>query len=182
MKSTNIFYLDANNGSVLLNHFNDLHKERAIDNYNDETEHIFRKFLYFSSMFNSFYYEKDPSQKFIYYDKKENKITIRAKKTLNDERFQSILSFDDLSSGEKRIFNLLFNLIMNTNRETIVLIDEPEVSLHTEWQVQFSDVVQEFKNVYDFAQVTVASHSPFITSGHEEYIVSPNLKKVKKYE
>jgi len=45
------------------------------------------------------------------------------------------------------------------------LIDEPELSLHIEWQVKFMDDLLSIANYKDF-KVTVATHSPQILNKH----------------
>lgn len=66
-----------------------------------------------------------------------------------------------LSSGERQIFVLLTNLVFNPemNTETVLLIDEPELSLHLKWQKQFVDSI---KLVSPETQMILATHSPEI--------------------
>ncbi|EGT3618936.1 MULTISPECIES: AAA family ATPase [Clostridium] len=72
-----------------------------------------------------------------------------------------------LSSGEKQMIVLFYNLIFEINNESLLLIDEPEISLHISWQQEFmSDVLRvlEKKNI----NVIVATHSPQILSNYWE--------------
>ena len=66
-----------------------------------------------------------------------------------------------LSSGEKNEFNLFFKLIFLTDRDSIILIDEPEISLHVEWQNAF---IQDLKGIIEKNnfRVIIATHSPDI--------------------
>ncbi|MDI1428876.1 AAA family ATPase [Polyangium sorediatum] len=68
---------------------------------------------------------------------------------------------DSLSSGEQHEIVLLYKLLFNVEPGSLVLIDEPEISLHLAWQNQFlSDVSQMVAlGGYD---VLVATHSPAI--------------------
>ena len=74
-----------------------------------------------------------------------------------------ILSASQLSTGEQNQIVLLYDLIFKTPENSILLIDEPESSLHVAWQNDFvSDmqVIASKKNL----QIIVATHSPIIVS------------------
>lgn len=71
------------------------------------------------------------------------------------------LSLSQLSSGEKQEIILFYKLIFETPANTLLLIDEPEISLHIAWQKKFMDdlyKIIKFKNL----NVIVATHSPQI--------------------
>ena len=73
-----------------------------------------------------------------------------------------LLPIEKLSSGEKNWLLLHFYLIFFTNNNSILLIDEPEVSMHPEWLINFVDnckMIFEDKEV----QIIIATHSPSIT-------------------
>jgi predicted ATP-binding protein involved in virulence len=70
----------------------------------------------------------------------------------------TILPLEDLSSGEKHQIVLLYELIFKTTENTLLLIDEPEISLHVAWQKEFIDdllKIIKLKNI----QAIVATHS-----------------------
>lgn len=77
--------------------------------------------------------------------------------------FQDGISIDTLSSGEKQIFILLSYLIFEVAemQEGIYIIDEPESSLHIEWQERF---VESLINIHPNLQLILATHSPEIIS------------------
>jgi ABC-type molybdenum transport system ATPase subunit/photorepair protein PhrA len=68
-----------------------------------------------------------------------------------------------LSSGEKQaVFRLSFILAnSNPGNPTVLLVDEPELSLHPDWQVRY---VESLKQLFQAGklQLILASHSPFI--------------------
>ena len=72
---------------------------------------------------------------------------------------------DRLSSGEKNALFMFFYLIFKIPSNGIVLIDEPEISLHIEWQEDYVDQLLRIcrKNKL---QVILATHSPHIVNGH----------------
>ena len=49
------------------------------------------------------------------------------------------LSVNALSSGEQHQLVLAYDLLFRTQPNTLVLLDEPELSLHVEWQERFLD-------------------------------------------
>jgi len=49
------------------------------------------------------------------------------------------IKLECLSSGEKNDFIMFFDLVFRTRKGTIILIDEPEISLHINWQERFID-------------------------------------------
>jgi predicted ATP-binding protein involved in virulence len=80
--------------------------------------------------------------------------------------FQSIvddtlLPLASLSSGEQHELVLLYELLFKVTPDTLVLIDEPELSLHLAWQQQFLGDLVEMVKLSSF-DVIVATHSPGI--------------------
>jgi len=77
------------------------------------------------------------------------------------------LSLSKLSSGEKQKLFLFFDLIFNTNNDLLLLIDEPELSLHVTWQQQFLDDLLKATEI-NRLQVIIATHSPQIIGSHRD--------------
>jgi predicted ATP-binding protein involved in virulence len=71
------------------------------------------------------------------------------------------LSPADLSSGEQHELVLLYELLFKVKPGSLVLIDEPELSLHVGWQVQFLKDLQEITKLVDL-DILMATHSPDI--------------------
>ena len=96
-------------------------------------------------------------------------ITVGRAVTLGDAR-EAIMS-DVLSSGEKQMLSFLcYNAFAN---DTCLFIDEPEISLHVDWQrVLFPILLQQSTG----NQFIVATHSPFIYSKYadKELVLAPN--------
>ncbi|MFJ2709708.1 AAA family ATPase [Pseudomonas sp. NPDC087346] len=72
-----------------------------------------------------------------------------------------IVVFDTLSSGEQQILTMVIKIVANVQRDTTVLLDEPEISLHVAWQRQLPHVLREFSKVLGCSFV-VATHSPIV--------------------
>ena len=75
------------------------------------------------------------------------------------------LELAQLSSGEKQEIILFYELIFESDKNIHLLIDEPEISLHIEWQLKFMDDLLRIAEKKKF-KVTVATHSPQIINNH----------------
>lgn len=62
-----------------------------------------------------------------------------------------------LSSGEKQLLQILLEVL--SSNKNAVIIDEPELSLHVNWQQQ---LVASMRRINDGCQLLLASHSPEI--------------------
>jgi predicted ATP-binding protein involved in virulence len=69
-----------------------------------------------------------------------------------------------LSSGEQEEVVLLYELLFRTRPNTLVLIDEPETSLHVVWQKVFIDDLLAIAKVQPISFL-LATHSPQIING-----------------
>ena len=75
------------------------------------------------------------------------------------------LKLTQLSSGEKQEIVLFYDLIFGTKKDILLLIDEPEISLHITWQKKFMDDLLRIIDYKGF-NVIVATHSPQIINNH----------------
>ncbi len=80
------------------------------------------------------------------------------------------LALGDLSSGEQQEVVLLYELLFKVNSGTLVLIDEPELSLHIAWQKQFLDDLFKIIELQKIS-VIIATHSPQIINEHWDLTV-----------
>lgn len=71
------------------------------------------------------------------------------------------LAVTDLSSGEQHEIIMLYELLFKTDESSLILIDEPELSLHVAWQQSFLKDIQEIVNSGNF-ELLIATHSPQI--------------------
>jgi energy-coupling factor transporter ATP-binding protein EcfA2 len=79
---------------------------------------------------------------------------------VNDDTGEEI-SVDRLSSGEQHELVLVYGLLFRVRGDALVLIDEPEISLHVGWQRKF------LADLFEISQLTslrfiIATHSPQI--------------------
>lgn len=86
---------------------------------------------------------------------------------------ETVLNFNQLSSGEKSIINIVFSIaqkLIKANRSSknpldgkgLILIDEIDLHLHPSWQAQ---IVKALKATFPNVQFIVTTHSPLILSG-----------------
>ncbi len=70
-----------------------------------------------------------------------------------------------LSSGEKNELILFYDLLFKSDDVKLVLIDEPEISLHVSWQSLF---IKDIQDIHDLngINVLIATHSPDIIGGN----------------
>jgi len=74
---------------------------------------------------------------------------------------KDVLNLELLSSGEQHELVMLYDLLFRATKNSLILIDEPEISLHAAWQEQWLDDLDEIANLSDFRAI-VATHSPEI--------------------
>ncbi|MFA7403931.1 MAG: AAA family ATPase [Pelobacteraceae bacterium] len=70
-----------------------------------------------------------------------------------------------LSSGEQNELVLFYELIFKAGKNSLILIDEPEISLHISWQNTFIDDLREI-NRLNSLDILIATHSPDIISNN----------------
>ena len=83
-------------------------------------------------------------------------------RTENEIRFSQIgetLVPYQLSSGEKQMLVILLTVLVEDNQNYVLFMDEPEVSLHIDWQQHLIDLILELNpNV----QIILTTHSPAV--------------------
>ncbi|MCK6429071.1 MAG: ATP-binding protein [Burkholderiaceae bacterium] len=84
---------------------------------------------------------------------------------------QQVLDLEALSSGEQHEIVLLYDLLFRVKPNTLVLIDEPELSLHVTWQKSFLPDLLEIVATTGY-DVVLATHSPFIVGDRHDLLVA----------
>jgi len=92
---------------------------------------------------------------------------------LSDNK-NTILKITDLSSGEQNILVIHYELLFKTPSRSLILIDEPEISLNVDWQNEF---INDLQNIIDIAKldVLIATHSPQII--HDKWDLTVKLER-----
>ena len=157
--------------------------------YNDEYSYLLNLILNLVSSY----------EKYKIYDDKIKNFTETCNKYLNGKRFEynqselklSIKMYNDkltddniqlssLSSGEKQIVSLFSKLYLENEKDSIIIIDEPELSISMKWQKMLLPDVMRSENCKLLLTVT---HSPFIFDNEFDmdakemrHCISPSLK------
>jgi AAA domain, putative AbiEii toxin, Type IV TA system len=72
---------------------------------------------------------------------------------------------DKLSSGEQHQLILIFDLLFEVKEDSLILIDEPELSLHVAWQKTFIESLSRIIALNGM-DVLLATHSPALVARH----------------
>lgn len=75
------------------------------------------------------------------------------------EQYGETISPYMLSSGEKQILVIMLTALVQENRHCVMLMDEPEISLHIEWQQRLVNII---RTLNPNAQIILCTHSPAI--------------------
>ena len=68
---------------------------------------------------------------------------------------------ETLSSGEKHILIIFYRILFQTQPGSLVIIDEPEISIHVSWQQKMGHTLLDLCDLRNL-QMLVATHSPQI--------------------
>lgn len=102
---------------------------------------------------NSVFESMDLDIEFVGLSKDENTVPIF--RNIEGKEFD----INGLSSGEKQLFLRALSLKFLNVNNSIILIDEPEISLHPRWQRK---IVNVYENIGKNNQIIIATHSPHI--------------------
>ncbi len=75
-----------------------------------------------------------------------------------------------LSSGEQHLLVLLYELLFQVESDSLIMIDEPEISLHVAWQLKFLNDIQRITAVTGI-DVLIATHAPGIINDRMDLAV-----------
>ncbi len=68
-------------------------------------------------------------------------------------------TLDRLSSGEKSLVDLFLRIRAHCTKNSIILIDEPEIHLHPNWQKRLMKHLRQFAQEYPGMTIIIATHS-----------------------
>ena len=104
----------------------------------------------------------------------------RIVRTENEIRFTQIgemLVPYQLSSGEKQMLAILLTVLVEDDQPYVLFMDEPEVSLHIEWQKQLIDLIVELN---PHVQIILTTHSPAVVmNGWADHVTEVSDIEVK---
>lgn len=124
----------------------------------------------------------DPTQKFedifhnLLYPKKMVPIRHDSSTIQYYDENNEIRSYSELSSGEKEVIVLAFDVLLQNPSDCVILIDEPELHLHPELSFR---LVKVLKSIGERNQIFLFTHSTDIISNSFEtgvYFIRPRSK------
>lgn len=109
-----------------------------------------------------FSFNEDNSNVFLdeantFFESTHRKLVISDKKLLSLKTSRGLTQWYDFSKGEKTLICLLLAAHLNRNQSKIFLLDEPDLSLHINWQKRLLPSLQKLA---PNSQFIVATHSP----------------------
>lgn len=78
------------------------------------------------------------------------------------------LKLNELSSGEKQLLIILGQALLQEQKQTIYIADEPELSLHLKWQTSLTNAITTLNPK---AQIIFATHSPDIVAAQQNKVI-----------
>ena len=73
-------------------------------------------------------------------------------------------SAENSSSGEYHMISTIISVLACITENSLVLIDEPEISLHPNWQMKYMDFLNKIFKNYSSSHFIICSHSHFLVS------------------
>ncbi|MFT4800692.1 MAG: putative ATP-dependent endonuclease of OLD family [Flavobacteriaceae bacterium] len=88
------------------------------------------------------------------------------------------ISISEISSGEYHLLISMIGIFANLPDNSLILIDEPEISLHPNWQMRYITFLKKVFSKFNGCQFVLTTHSHFLVSDLEPK--SSHLLGVKK--
>ena len=87
------------------------------------------------------------------------------------------ISIYELSSGEKQMLYILWKILLQDQKPYILFLDEPEISLHVDWQ---ESLIEKIRLLNPNCQVIIATHAPsLLLDGWQPYVKNIDDLKIK---
>lgn len=162
--SKNIIYYKANQDNIpakkiITDYIDELIYEKNVKSSEvyDKMRHIIKETL--SSLNMDIEFSKLDKNKEIYFKNQQS----------------NNIKLNDLSGGEKELITKVFPLFISDYKDSIILIDEPESSLHPNWQ---NEVILLYRKIAERNnnQIIISTHSPHIVSGVENQYIKILVK------
>ncbi len=132
------------------------YRMRAL-NFENEAARIQERIQLLFTVINSFFCQ---TGKRIIIDKERNILVF-----VEDDNMESQITLDLLSAGEKQLLYMLLTVFLMDEKPYVLLLDEPELSLHIEWQEK---LIRALRDLNGNCQLILTTHSPSIfASGWE---------------
>ncbi len=122
----------------------------------DSLDHLYERIALFKQLVDARFGRKD--------------VKISKQKGLDVLYGDREVPIERLSSGEQHQLVLFFELLFETQKNSLILIDEPEISLHVSWQKKFITDLMRIIELNGF-DVVLATHSPQLIGKWADLVV-----------
>ncbi|MEK3977899.1 AAA family ATPase [Psychrobacillus sp. FSL K6-2836] len=79
-------------------------------------------------------------------------------------KYKNGLRMDVASSGEKQLLYSFLSIYSKIEQNSLIIIDEPEISLHPNWQMKYLKLLEKLFSNFTSSQFLIATHSHFMVS------------------
>lgn len=86
-------------------------------------------------------------------------VNIESDITISFKEKESTIDIEKLSSGERQLIYTFLRVFNSAKENQIILLDEPEISLHLSWQ---EILISSIKKIREDSQIILVTHSPGI--------------------
>ncbi|MDU7339383.1 MAG: AAA family ATPase [Clostridium sp.] len=104
---------------------------------------------------------------------KEIKIDSRKGFVVQPKNGRKMINISELSSGEQHMIVMIGKLIFESKKGDLILIDEPEISLHPSWQEGYIASLEQIRKKREF-KILMATHSTMIIGNRWNEVVELN--------
>lgn len=91
------------------------------------------------------------------------------------EKEKEEVPLEFLSSGEQHLIVLIGELLFKAEENSLVLIDEPEISFHPEWQEKFLGILENIQRENKFSAL-ISTHSPILIGDRWDSVIELALQ------
>lgn len=130
---------------------------------------------YFNQYMKDIFNDLDIGFKYSHLDKEDNVWFTSSDRdgyyyTHKDNEEKVLFTIDELSTGQKTLLSKILYIYFKDYKDKVILIDEPELSLHPKWQSEVLSVYETLAEKNN-CQIIIATHSPhIIASANNESI------------
>jgi len=136
------------------------YRMRAL-NFPEESKTVNERIEKFIVLVNTFFSE---TKKRMEIDRQENSLTF-----IDESNDHQKISLEQLSAGEKQMLLILLTVFLMDRKPAVLLMDEPELSLHVTWQEK---LIASLRKLNPNCQLILTTHSPSIFAmGWEDKLV-----------
>ena len=136
------------------------YRMRAL-NFPEESKTVNERIEKFIVLVNTFFSE---TKKRMEIDRQENSLTF-----IDESNEHQKISLEQLSAGEKQMLLILLTVFLMDRKPAVLLMDEPELSLHVTWQEK---LIASLRKLNPNCQLILTTHSPSIFAmGWEDKLV-----------